>query len=73
MLITLRSSGPHTTIPIPEALAWTHNPVCVEYIIMETAPGIQLFQIWDDVTKADQPNLIEGLTSCRAIPLLFGF
>ena len=56
--------GSHTTIPVPKVLAWsadTSNPVGAEYIIMEKAPGIQLFKIWDDITELDRLNLIKGL------------
>ncbi len=55
----------HTTIPVPKVLAWSadpSNPVGAEYIIMEKAPGIQLFKVWDDITKADRLSLIKGLT-----------
>ena len=55
----------HTTIPTPKILAWSSdpsNPVGAEYIIMEKAPGIQLFKIWDDITEIDRLNLIKGLT-----------
>ena len=55
----------HTTIPVPKILAWSadpSNPVGAEYIIMQKAPGIQLFKVWDDITEADRLNLIKGLT-----------
>ena len=55
----------HTTIPVPKVLAWSadpSNPVGVEYIIMEKAPGIQLFKVWDDITQADRLKLIKSLT-----------
>ena len=55
----------HTTIPVPKILAWNadpSNPIGAEYIIMEKAPGIQLFKVWDDVTEADRLKLIKGLT-----------
>jgi len=55
----------HTTIPVPKVLAWSadsSNPVGAEYIIMEKAPGIQLFKVWDDITEADRLKLIKDLT-----------
>jgi len=55
----------HTTIPVPKVLAWSadpSNPVGAEYIIMEKAPGIQLFKVWDDIAEADRLNLIKSLT-----------
>ncbi|KAL9100876.1 MAG: hypothetical protein Q9163_003803 [Psora crenata] len=42
------------------------NPVGAEYIIMEKAPGIQLFKIWDNITEADRLNLIKGLTQLES-------
>ena len=57
--------GSHTTIPTPKLLAWSAdplNPVGAEYIIMEKAPGIQLFKIWDVMTEVDRLSLIKGLT-----------
>jgi len=55
----------HTTIPVPKVLAWSadpSNPVGAEYIIMEKAPGIQLFKVWVDIAEADRLNLIKSLT-----------
>lgn len=55
----------HTTIPAPKILAWSadpSNPVGAEYIIMEKAPGIQLFKVWDDITDVDRLSLIKSLT-----------
>lgn len=55
----------HTIIPVPKILAWSadpSNPVGAEYIIMQKAPGIQLFKVWDDITEVDRLNLIKGLT-----------
>ena len=55
----------HTQVPTPKLLAWNanaNNPVGAEYIIMEKAPGVQLFTVWDDVSAADRINLIKSLT-----------
>lgn len=55
----------NTTILVPKILAWNANPlnpIGAEYIIMEKAPGIQLFKIWDDITEADRLGLIKSLT-----------
>lgn len=55
----------YTTIPVPKVLAWSadaSNPIGAEYIIMEKAPGIQLFKVWDDITEADRLKLIKNLT-----------
>jgi hypothetical protein len=56
----------HTSIPIPEVFAWssdTSNPVGAEYIIMENAPGIQLFKVWDTMNDRAKLALIKQLTN----------
>jgi hypothetical protein len=55
----------HTQVPVPKVLAWNSdpsNPVGVEYIIMEKAPGVQLFKAWDDMSDADQFHFVLKLT-----------
>jgi hypothetical protein len=55
----------HTTIPVPEIFAWSSdasNPVGTEYVIMEKAPGIQLFKLWDTMGDYSRLLLIEQLT-----------
>ena len=55
----------HTQVPVPKVLAWSSdpsNPVGVEYIIMEKAPGVQLYKVWDDMSAADQFSLVLKLT-----------
>ncbi|PVH68702.1 hypothetical protein DL98DRAFT_564620 [Cadophora sp. DSE1049] len=54
-----------TTVPVPRVLAWNSNPsnpVEAEYIVMEKAPGIQLFQKWDDLDDDSRLSLIKQLT-----------
>ena len=38
------------------------EPIGAEYTIMEKAPGLQLFEVWNDVAEADRLKLIKGLT-----------
>ena len=55
----------HTQVPVPRVLAWSSdpsNPVGVEYIIMEKAPGIQLFKAWENMSDGDQFSLVLKLT-----------
>ncbi|KAL8820638.1 MAG: hypothetical protein Q9223_001182 [Gallowayella weberi] len=55
----------YTTVPVPALLAWSAdatNPVGAEYIIMEKAPSIQLFKVWDDLAPASRLQLIKSLT-----------
>lgn len=54
-----------TQVPVPQLLAWNAdatNPVGAEYIIMEKAPGVQLYTVWDDLSAADRIKLIKSLT-----------
>ncbi|KAL8754810.1 MAG: hypothetical protein Q9199_004081 [Rusavskia elegans] len=54
-----------TQVPVPKLLAWNAdatNPVGAEYIIMEKAPGVQLFTVWDDLSATDRIKLIKSLT-----------
>jgi hypothetical protein len=55
----------HTKIPVPKVLAWDSdpsNPVGAEYIIMEKAPGVQLFNVWDDMSDDDQLSIVKRLS-----------
>ncbi|KAH8725094.1 kinase-like domain-containing protein [Phaeosphaeriaceae sp. PMI808] len=55
----------HTQIPVPKVLAWNSdplNPVGAEYVMMEKAPGIQLFKIWAEMSDWDQLCVVKQLT-----------
>ncbi len=55
----------YTTVPVPKILAWNDdalNPVGAEYIIMENAPGVQLYKVWDEIQDYHRLRLIESLT-----------
>jgi hypothetical protein len=55
----------HTQVPVPRVLAWDAdplNPVGAEYIMMEKAPGIQLFKVWDEMTDQDKLSVVKHLT-----------
>ncbi|OJD28391.1 hypothetical protein ACJ73_00200 [Blastomyces percursus] len=59
----------HTSIPVPRVLAWSSNnsnAVGAEYIIMEKAAGVPLFQVWGSMTEFDQLQLIRNLTQIEA-------
>lgn len=59
----------HTSIPVPRVLAWSSNnsnAVGAEYIIIEKAAGVLLFQVWDSITESDQLQLIRNLTQIEA-------
>lgn len=54
-----------TQVPVPKVLAWNadaSNPVGVEYIVMEKAPGVQLFKVWGDMNDRDHLSLVKQLT-----------
>ncbi|KAI4277046.1 MAG: hypothetical protein LQ337_002071 [Flavoplaca oasis] len=60
----------HTRLPTPKLLAWNANPVNpigAEYIIMEKAPGVQLFTVWDDLSATDRLKLIKRTPEDHAI------
>ncbi|CAN9388831.1 unnamed protein product [Alternaria alternata] len=55
----------HTQVPVPRVLAWdadSSNAVGAEYIIMEKAPGVQLFKVWGDMNELDQIHLAAKFT-----------
>lgn len=59
----------HTTVPVPEVLAWSSdasNAVGAEYIIMEKAAGIQLFKMWPEMDESSRLALIERLTKLES-------
>ncbi|KAI2369967.1 hypothetical protein LOY89_004858 [Ophidiomyces ophidiicola] len=59
----------HTSIPVPRVLAWcsnSSNAVGAEYIIMEKAAGVPLFQVWGSMAEFDQLQLIRNLTQIEA-------
>lgn len=59
-LTFLRSKG----IPVPEVYGWsstTDNPVGVEYIIMEHAPGVGADTRWFSNTKHQKHALVTGI------------
>ncbi|KAH6642459.1 kinase-like domain-containing protein [Boeremia exigua] len=52
-------------VPVPKVLAWDSdpsNPVGAEYIMMEKAPGIQLFKIWAEMSDWDKLCIVQQLT-----------
>ncbi|KAL8868871.1 MAG: hypothetical protein Q9174_004698 [Haloplaca sp. 1 TL-2023] len=54
-----------TQVPTPKLLSWSADaagPVGAEYIIMEKAPGIQLFSVWDEISASARLKLIKSLT-----------
>ncbi|KAH3943357.1 hypothetical protein HBH53_176480 [Parastagonospora nodorum] len=55
----------HTSIPVPRVLAWSSdpsNPVGAEYIIMEKASGVQLFNTWGTMSDSDRFELVQHIT-----------
>ncbi|KAK4861744.1 hypothetical protein LT330_003779 [Penicillium expansum] len=59
----------HTSIPVPRVLSWSldsSNAVGAEYIIMEKAPGVQLFEVWGKMPKTERPQFIRSLAKLEA-------
>ncbi|OBT41089.1 hypothetical protein VE00_09345 [Pseudogymnoascus sp. WSF 3629] len=55
----------NTDIPVPNVHSWSSdilNPVGAEYMVMEKAGGVPLFQRWDKMTQLSKLELIRGLT-----------
>ncbi|KAH6676223.1 kinase-like domain-containing protein, partial [Halenospora varia] len=53
-------------IQVPKVHAWsavTDNPVQVEYIVMEEAPGISLADVWGDMGLQSKDKVIEDLVA----------
>ncbi|KAH2815168.1 hypothetical protein KXV23_002917 [Aspergillus fumigatus] len=66
----------HTGIPVPRVLAWSSDsssPVGAEYIVMEKAAGVPLFQRWADMADIDRLQLIKNLTKLEAQLSPIGF
>ncbi|PWY67606.1 phosphotransferase enzyme family protein [Aspergillus sclerotioniger CBS 115572] len=54
---------------VPRVLSWSSdsaNPVGAEYIIMEKAAGVPLFQKWADMLEIERLELIKNLTKFEA-------
>ncbi|KAF2276240.1 uncharacterized protein EI97DRAFT_377861 [Westerdykella ornata] len=65
LLIWLVAVHTHTRVPVPKVLAWSSdpsNPVGAEFIVMEKAPGIQLFKTWEAMSEYDRFCLVKLLT-----------
>lgn len=75
--ITVRVQGPpkacpmlklsvrsHTSIPVPNVLAWNSDPsnaVEAEYLILEKVAGKQLNEVWDEMTGRQRFQLVTRL------------
>ncbi|KAM5439426.1 hypothetical protein MferCBS31731_004522 [Microsporum ferrugineum] len=62
---TLKYVKQHTNVPVPEVYTWCSNPVNpvgAEYIIMEKAAGVPLFNMWGEISQSDKLELIKQLT-----------
>ncbi|OGM48103.1 hypothetical protein ABOM_002935 [Aspergillus bombycis] len=59
----------HTSIPVPRVFAWSSdnsNPVGAEYIIMEKAAGVPLFEQWGKMAEIEKLGLIRSLTKLES-------
>ena len=57
----------HLGIPAPKVLAWNSNaktnPVGAEYIIMETAQGVELASVWRTMDSKQKKNVVNSLAA----------
>ncbi|KAA8652765.1 uncharacterized protein ATNIH1004_001670 [Aspergillus tanneri] len=59
----------YTSIPTPHVFSWSSddsNPVGAEYIIMEKADGVPLFEQWGKMPEIEKLELINNLTKLEA-------
>ncbi|KAK6810705.1 hypothetical protein RU639_013517 [Aspergillus parasiticus] len=59
----------YTNIPVPRVFCWSSdksNPVGAEYIIMEKAAGVPLFEQWGKMTEIEKLKLTRNLTKLEA-------
>lgn len=68
-LISCNPVRRHTGIPVPRVLSWSAdqaNAIGAEYIIMEKAAGVPLYQRWGSMTEYEKLQLIKNLTKLEA-------
>lgn len=56
-------------IPVPRVLAWSSKkdqPVGIEYIIMERAPGQELNKLWSTMNISDRVDIVSQLVGIQA-------
>ncbi|KAB8275285.1 kinase-like domain-containing protein [Aspergillus minisclerotigenes] len=66
---TLKYVQQHTSIPVPRVLAWecdSSNSVGSEYILMEKAPGVQLYLKWGDMDGKSRLALTNHLVKLES-------
>ncbi|KAL4808136.1 phosphotransferase enzyme family protein [Aspergillus unguis] len=66
----------YTTIPVPRVFSWysdSFNPVGAEYIVMEKAPGVPLFERRGKMLDIEKLELIKQLTQLEAQLLAMRF
>ncbi|KAI9369632.1 phosphotransferase enzyme family protein [Aspergillus egyptiacus] len=59
----------NTTVPVPRVLSWSTDktsPVGAEYIIMEKARGVPLFERWGEMPEPKKLQLIRNLSKHEA-------
>ncbi|KAL2822110.1 kinase-like domain-containing protein [Aspergillus granulosus] len=66
---TLEYIRKYTNIPVPRVFSWSSddsNPVRAEYIVMEKAIGVPLFERWGTMAEVEKLELIKHLTEFEA-------
>ncbi|KAL3433347.1 hypothetical protein BDV09DRAFT_186722 [Aspergillus tetrazonus] len=73
---TLEYIRRYTSIPVPRVFSWSpdnSNPVGAEYIVMEKAIRVPLFERWGEMTEIEKLELIKHLTQLEAQLSAIGF
>lgn len=66
ILIHLALVRENTSIPVPKILDWSDdptNPSGTEYIIMEHAPGVQLYELWPEMDSLQHMRCVTSLAA----------
>ncbi|CRG88085.1 hypothetical protein PISL3812_05112 [Talaromyces islandicus] len=66
---TLEYVRNYTSVPVPRVLSWSphnSNTVGAEYVIMEKAMGIPLFERWGKMAEIEKLGLIKSLAQLEA-------
>jgi hypothetical protein len=56
-------------LPVPKVIAWSSqaatNGIGAEYIIMETAQGVQLSNVWGDLDARKKKDIVNSIVSAE--------
>ncbi|KZF22374.1 hypothetical protein L228DRAFT_261549 [Xylona heveae TC161] len=73
---TLKFLQSHTTIPVPNVLAWSSdsaNAIGTEYILMEKIPGVALAEVWETMSTPEHYKIIDRIVEMERDLISFDF